>query len=310
MATPSRRSVPGVLPDWECSLPMSTRSSASWNATPIRSPKVARVSTVSSGAPDIIAPNLPAVAIREPVLSARTLTWWPIGSSPWAGPTVSRIWPVQSRSNVRAWMRTASGPRSASRSDARANRKSPVRIATVLSQRALAESAPRRREASSITSSWYRVARCVSSTTTADEVTSADEGSPNCAASSVSSGRNRFPPASTRCRAALVTKGYSLTTDSRSSTSTCPRPTAMRASSPGSGSTNPSGRLEVRDGTATSLSHTGPMRRIGPRPADPPERPHVVGSPSAGSPQIVGSSARAGAKRSSGVSSSTMRPLR
>ena len=47
VATPSRRSVPGVLPDWACSLPMSTRSSASWKATPMRSPNVAIVSTTS-----------------------------------------------------------------------------------------------------------------------------------------------------------------------------------------------------------------------------------------------------------------------
>ena len=58
----------------------------------------------------------------------------------------------------------------------RANRKSPVRIATVLSQRAFAEAAPRRSRASSITSSWYSVARCVSSTTTAAAVTSAASG--------------------------------------------------------------------------------------------------------------------------------------
>ena len=61
------------------------------------------------------------------------------GPGPSTGPTVSRICPVTSRSNVRAWIRTASGPRSASRSEARANRKSPVRIATVLSQRAFAD---------------------------------------------------------------------------------------------------------------------------------------------------------------------------
>ena len=53
-----------------------------------------------------------------------------------------------------AWMRTASGPRSAMSSDDFANRKSPVRIATWLSQRALASRRPRRSAASSITSSW------------------------------------------------------------------------------------------------------------------------------------------------------------
>ena len=80
-------------------------------------------------------------------------------------------------------------------SEARANRKSPVRIATVLSQREFALGAPRRTVASSITSSWYSVARWVSSTTTAAGTTRVGPRSPNCAASSTSSGRNRLPPA-------------------------------------------------------------------------------------------------------------------
>ena len=35
VGTPSRRSVPGVLPDWSLSLEISSRSSESWNAIPI-----------------------------------------------------------------------------------------------------------------------------------------------------------------------------------------------------------------------------------------------------------------------------------
>ena len=85
---------------------------------------------------------------RRPRGSARA------GPRPGPGVTVSRIWPSTSRVNVCAWMRTASGPRSAVSSEDFAKRKSPVRIATWLSQRALAESAPRRRSASSMTSSW------------------------------------------------------------------------------------------------------------------------------------------------------------
>jgi hypothetical protein len=83
-------------------------------------------------------------------------------------------------------------------SEARANRKSPVRIATVFVYRELALGAPRRTSASSMTSSWYSVARWVSSTTTAAGTTPAAPGSPKCAARIVSSGRNRLPPASTR----------------------------------------------------------------------------------------------------------------
>ena len=67
---------------------------------------------------------------------------------------VSRIWPSTRAVNVCAWMRTASGPSSAVSSEDFENRKSPVRIATWLSQRALADAEPRRSSASSITSSW------------------------------------------------------------------------------------------------------------------------------------------------------------
>ena len=92
-------------------------------------------------------------------------------------------------------------------SAARANRKSPVRMAIVLSQRELAEGAPRRSGASSITSSWYSVARCVSSTMTAPGTMPTACGSPYCEATSASSGRNRFPPALIRWLDASVTKG-------------------------------------------------------------------------------------------------------
>ena len=61
-------------------------------------------------------------------------------------------------------------------SEARANRKSPVRIATEFVHRAFAATAPRRTVASSITSSWYSVARWVSSHTTADITTPSASG--------------------------------------------------------------------------------------------------------------------------------------
>ncbi len=72
MGTPSRRSVPGVLPESPVSLAMSMMSSLSWNAAPIRSPNSLSVSCTSTGAPAILAPNSAAVAISEPVLSATT----------------------------------------------------------------------------------------------------------------------------------------------------------------------------------------------------------------------------------------------
>ena len=70
----------------------------------------------------------------------------------------------------------ASVPRSAVISEARANRKSPVRIAIELFQRALADMAPRRSTASSMTSSWYSVDRWVSSMATAAGTTAVGVG--------------------------------------------------------------------------------------------------------------------------------------
>ena len=155
------------------------------------------------------------------------------------GPTVSAICPCTSRANVRAWIRTASGPSSATMSAARAKRKSPTRIAMELPQRALALCAPRRTGASSITSSWYSVARWVSSTTVADSTTSALPPPPISAATAASSGRNRLPPASTRCRAASATSGSSLVTARCSCSSTAARVVRIADSRSGSVSSTP-----------------------------------------------------------------------
>ncbi len=70
----------------------------------------------------------------------------------------------------------------------------------LLLHRAFALGAPRRTCASSITSSWYSVARCTSSMTAPATVTCHASGSgPSCADSTVNSGRNRLPPAWNRC---------------------------------------------------------------------------------------------------------------
>ena len=73
VGTPSLRSVPGVFPDSADSLAISITSSANWNVTPIFSPKIARASICSRGAPASIAPNCALAAIKEPVLSPTTL---------------------------------------------------------------------------------------------------------------------------------------------------------------------------------------------------------------------------------------------
>ena len=74
-----------------------------------------------------------------------------------------------------------------------------------LAQRVLALGAPRRTTASSMTSSWYSVARWVSSQTTAAGSTSGAPGVAEAARPAATSiGRNRFPPAAIRCRGRLA----------------------------------------------------------------------------------------------------------
>ena len=72
LRTPSRRSVPGALPDCAESLATSRMSSDSWNATPRACEAAVILATTSAGAPANIAPNLPAVAMSDAVLSSTT----------------------------------------------------------------------------------------------------------------------------------------------------------------------------------------------------------------------------------------------
>src|SRR5258708_7883675 len=81
-------------------------------------------------------------------------------------------------------------------------------MATELSQREFALGDPRLTSASSITSSWYRVARCVSSMATAAGTTRSSCGSPNCAASSTRVARKRLPPASIRYADVSSSRSY------------------------------------------------------------------------------------------------------
>ena len=154
MATPSRRSVPRSFPDSVGRPARSSRSSDSWKAPPMTWPQAASVSTASAVPPASSAPSRAEVAMSEDVFSATTSRQCSTGSCPCAGPTVSRICPSQRTAMVRARIRVASVPRSAVISEARAKRKSPVRMATVLPHRAFAEASPRRTTASSMTSSW------------------------------------------------------------------------------------------------------------------------------------------------------------
>jgi hypothetical protein len=60
------------LPESSLSLAMSSTSSLSWNATPIRSPNSVSAASTSSPARDARAPKRADVAISDPVLSATT----------------------------------------------------------------------------------------------------------------------------------------------------------------------------------------------------------------------------------------------
>ena len=81
---------------------------------------------------------------------------------------------------------------------ARANSRSPVRIATELPQTVCAVGTPRRICASSMTSSWYSEATWVISTAWAAVMTAGLLPVPSCAVSRASVGRTRLPPASSR----------------------------------------------------------------------------------------------------------------
>ncbi|SLI68940.1 Uncharacterised protein [Mycobacteroides abscessus subsp. abscessus] len=72
MCTPSRRSVPGVLPDCSEAEEMSMMSSEIWKAVPTASPSRASRSMCAVSAPEKVPPNRPAAAISEPVFSQTT----------------------------------------------------------------------------------------------------------------------------------------------------------------------------------------------------------------------------------------------
>ena len=128
------------------SLAMSMMSSLSWKTMPICLAEGCQRARCSAcgGAGDHASRTAPRSRSasrscrRPPAGSGRA------GRAPRAARRVSAIWPWTSRANVRACSRTYSGPRSATMSEARANRKSPTRIATVLPQRSLALVEPRR----------------------------------------------------------------------------------------------------------------------------------------------------------------------
>ena len=70
VATPSRRSVPGVLPVRVDV--MSMMSSESWNTEPICSPNSRSDSTISAEASETMAPKTAAAEMSEAVLSDTT----------------------------------------------------------------------------------------------------------------------------------------------------------------------------------------------------------------------------------------------
>ena len=160
--------------------------------------------------------------------------------------------------------RPGSGPRRhrarAVSSEDFANRKSPVRIATRLSQRALADSraaAQRGLVHHVVVVERGEVGQLDHAGRGDDAVGAA--GSPVSAASSTSSGRNRLPPACIRCRAASVTKrrlALDRRRSSSASTSAMPRHAAApRASASRIGSASEAGA--VRSPRSCSLVDVG-----------------------------------------------------
>ena len=148
---------------------MSRTSSASWKATPSRSPYWVRMSTTDSSAPDIIAPNRQATAISEPVLPRDHVQV-----------VLDRVAAVARAGGLQDL--AGDQPLERLRLDADGLRARGRPVCARRGRRGSRRSArppscpsgcwrcrtPRRTSASSITSSWYSVARCVSSTTTAD----------------------------------------------------------------------------------------------------------------------------------------------
>ena len=235
-ARPRAGRCPGVLPDSTESEAMSRMSSESWKATPTRSPYAVSASTTSRAR----TAEQGAVASRRSRSATRSCRRPRRGS---ARPgrrrrrarPVSRIWPATSRAKVCAWIRTASGPRLGDElATPCAKRKSPVRIATWLSQRALADSArrgavpprPSRRRGRARRGGSARPRRRPATTS------SASGRSPNSAASSTSSGRNRLPPASIRWPDGLATNGSSLRRPRRRSSALDRAPGRRRARAP------------------------------------------------------------------------------
>ena len=90
-------------------------------------------------------------------------------------------------------------PSEAANSEARANRKSPARMARRFPHLAFTLATLRRTWASSITSSWYSEPRCTNSTATPPVSTSSVAGVggswPMAAAAITNPGRTRLPPA-------------------------------------------------------------------------------------------------------------------
>ncbi len=152
--------------------------------------------------------------------------------------TSKRCWssstcPRHSSPIVAASSEATSAPSDAASDEARARRKSPARMATMLFHRAFTLGTPRRVSASSITSSWYSDPRCTSSTATAPVIASSEAGPGSLpvhpaayAAQSAKVGRMRFPPALIKWAATSPRKGSGERTDSWSEVSTRARSAA------------------------------------------------------------------------------------
>ena len=194
---------------------------------PNASPYSVSVSIVGRSKPATMPPMRADVAYSDAVLPAIDARYDASGRAALYVCRSSSIWPSHSRPIVRASSAATSVPSDAAISDARESRKSPARMACRLPHLAFTVSTPRRVGASSMTSSWYSDPVCTSSQAMPPWTASSLAGpSAICAATRVSTGRRRLPPATMRWEAMSLRYASGVRTDSTSAAS-------MRSTSPG-----------------------------------------------------------------------------
>ena len=239
VGTPSRRSVPGVLP--ESVEAMSMMSSEIWKAIPTARPYRRSAAISSSRAPENIPAYRAQVSISAAVFSSSTRRWWLIGSSSGRGPDRFPGLPGDQLGErlgddphrVRPETRRPAGRRARTGSRRSGSRSSCPSGRWRTWPRGAGPPRPSRRRGTAWPGGSARRRR------TRRSPLRRPGCGPTPAATRVNSGRNRLPPACIRCDAASVTKLNSLISSRSSSSSTRARPDATLADRSGSASSMP-----------------------------------------------------------------------